>query len=66
MSYKTSYDEWIGYILDNPDAAESSIEKIPEKCEHEFIPLFSSVACKHCGVDKKSIEMNPLFKITVK
>jgi hypothetical protein len=24
----------------------------PKKCKHEYIPLFNSISCKHCGQDK--------------
>lgn len=25
---------------------------VPKKCQHEFIPLFTTVCCKHCGIEK--------------
>ena len=37
--------------LDWPEHKERAVE-----CNHNFIPLFSSWACRDCGIDKRDFE----------
>jgi len=37
-------------ILEDEDIEKQRV------CTHEFIPLFNSISCKYCGLNKKDFE----------
>jgi hypothetical protein len=44
------YIYFIGF-RNNWEVIEPSVVK-EQECKHEFIPLFNSISCKHCGVNQ--------------
>lgn len=45
--------DWLEELreLVNQIIEEREIKDREDKCSHEFIPMFNTICCKHCGTD---------------
>ena len=50
------FEELLKLFEYNTAKVEEENKKNETYCEHDFIPLFNTVCCKYCGIDKDKIK----------
>jgi hypothetical protein len=58
-SAPTGSDSFFGVnrSVDPPIAILGNSDLEPAACQHEFIPMFNSISCKKCGLDRDKIKI---------